>query len=539
VLALDFSSYTGQSDRRDTNHRLAREAIDWYTNRNGIVAFCLHWRAPTGERAFYTKETGFDLSRGVTEGTPEHAGLLRDLDTIAGELEVLRDARVPVLWRPMHEVNGRWFWWGAQGPEPYKKLWRLMFEDFTAQHQLTNLIWVFSPGAETDLADWYPGDGYVDMIGQDYYPMDGSHGPAKDVFDELVAFGRGTKLVGLSENGPIPDPDGLVNEKAGWLYFTTWSGRILTESNSKEALIKVYHHPYVLNLDNLPDLKSYPFQPAGKAVKLGFRASPGDVAVSGRRRLPVTVAVQDAAGRTVRTGTFTVTLGLGDASPGGGLAGTLTATTINGIATFPDLKINRAGNCTFMAKAEGLADAGSPVFQVGPGAGIARDWWTNLKDLSLMNLDNPTEPPTGRAIVTGAFESPVNLATNFAARYQGFLIPPVSGPYKFWIDGEGVSELWLSPDATPAKKAKIAEVNRGTPYVKWPHTHESASAPVNLEAGKHYDLEVLQQQPSGSTQLAVRWQLPTGAEERPIPGWRMIPFNPESPLTTTTTVQIQ
>ena len=64
---------------------------------------------------------------------------------------------VPVLWRPLHEANGRWFWWGAKGPEPLRKLWQMMFVNFTAKHRLNNLIWVFSPGAETDLADWYPG----------------------------------------------------------------------------------------------------------------------------------------------------------------------------------------------------------------------------------------------------------------------------------------------------------------------------------------------------------------------------------------------
>jgi len=253
VLALDFIFSTERSGMLDTRHLVVKHAIDWYANRKGVVAFCWHWFAPTGERGFYTKDTKFDLRRGLTEGTPEHAALLRDLDTIARELELLRDARVPVLWRPMHEVNGRWFWWGAQGPEPYKKLWRLMFQDFTVQHHLTNLIWVFSPGAETDLADWYPGDEYVDLIGQDYYPLDGGHGPARDIFDELVAFGRGNKLVAMSENGPIPDPARLAGEKAGWLFFTTWCGNILADHNSKEQLFQFYNDPYVLNLGDLPD----------------------------------------------------------------------------------------------------------------------------------------------------------------------------------------------------------------------------------------------------------------------------------------------
>jgi hypothetical protein len=543
LLAMDLSGYTGPARGHDTNHTLARHAIDWYQNRHGIVEFCWHWRAPMNEPAFYTKDTTFDLARGVTEGTPENEALLRDLDKIAGELEVLRDAHVPVLWRPLHEANGRWFWWGAKGPEPLGKLWRLMFENFTAKHKLNNLIWVFSPGAETDLADWYPGDAYVDIIGQDHYPMDGNHGTAKDVFDELTAFGRGQKLIALGENGAIPDVNRLAGEKAGWLFFTTWSGPMLTEKNSPEQLREWFNNPYVLNLGDLPDFGHYPYPPAGPAVRLGFATAPGDVAVGGVRRLPVIVAVQDKSGRTVRTGTFTVTLGLGDGSPGGALSGTLTATTVNGIATFPDLKINRAGDhYTLVATTDGLRRAASPAFQVGPGAGIARDWWTNLKDVTLTDLDNLTEPPTGREILGKAFEAPVSVATNFEARYQGFLIPPITGTYKFWIANESVSELWLSADATPSKKTKIAEVTRSTPYSKWPHTHEAESIPVTLEAGKRYYLEALQQQQSGSTQLAVRWQLPNGVEERPLPGCRMVPLEGEwfkQPSGSTPTAQAQ
>ena len=540
LLAMDLLPYTDTSSRHDTNHLLAKQALDWYQNRHGIVEFCWHWRAPMNGNEIYTKDTRFDLARGVTEGTPENEALLRDLDKIATELEVLRDAHVPVLWRPLHEANGRWFWWGAQGPEPLRKLWRLMFENFTAKHKLNNLIWVFSPGAETDLADWYPGDAYVDIIGQDHYPMDGNHGTAKDVFDELTAFGRGQKLIALGENGPIPDVNQLVREKAGWLFFTTWSGSVLTEKNSPEQLREWFNNPYVLNLGDLPDLGHYPFRPTGKAVQLGFATAPGDVAIGGVRRLPVTVAVQDKSGSTVRDGIYTITLALKNPSAGK-LDGTLTATTVNGIATFPDLRIDKAaGHFTLVAKAEGLRSAASPVFQVGPGAGIARAWWTDLKDINLTELGNLAEPPTGREILGKAFEVPVNVATNFEARYRGFLIPPMTGSYKFWIANESVSELWLSADATPAKKTKIAEVTRSTPYSKWPHTHEAESISVTLEAGKRYYLEVLQQQQSGSTQLAVRWQLPNGAEERPIPGWRMIPLDQEwfkPPSNSTTTAQ--
>lgn len=524
LLALDFSPCTERAPRQDTQHQAVKSAIDWYNHRNGVVAFCWHWFAPLGEKAFYTKDTRFDLSKAVTEGTPENKALLRDLDVIAGELKLLRDAHVPVLWRPLHEVNGRWFWWGAQGPEPYKKLWRLMFERFTVTHGLNNLIWVFSPGAETDLADWYPGDEYVDMIGQDHYPMDGNNGPAKDVFDELTVLGRGTKMLAMSENGPIPDPDRLVSEKAGWLFFTTWTGRMLTERNSNEQLAKIFHHPYVINLDGLPSLKNYPFKAADKPVKLAFPAPPGDVSVGGIRRHPVTVAVEDEEGRIVRDGSYVVQLALGANAVGDTLRGTLSAKTVNGIATFPDLKLNKAdGGCVLNASARGLRTATGGPFEVGPGAGIFCEWFTNLAGAGEVNLAKAIRPPDGREILTKAFEVPVRQATHFAALFRGYIIPPQTGAYTLWLANEGTSELWLSRDETETNTVKIAAVTGNTPYSKWPHTHESASVPVRLEAGRRYYLEVRQKQESGSVQIAVRWRLPDGTEERPIPGWRLAP----------------
>ena len=523
VLGLDLAGVTrGGSSGRRWRHAVAEHAIDWYVRQHGIVTLCWHWSAPLGERVVYAKDTQFDLPRALIEGTEEHTAVLRDLDAVAAELKLLQAAHVPVLWRPLHEANGRWFWWGAHGPEPLKKLWRLMFDRFASRHKLNNLIWVFSPGASTDLADWYPGDEYVDIIGQDHYPMDGNHGPAKDVFDQLVAFGRGNKLVALSENGPIPDPDLLVSEQAGWLFFTTWSGRTLTEKNSNEQLIKAYRHPHVVNLGDLPDLKDYPFKSAGKAVKLGFPASPGDLAIGSPGRQPVTVAVQDAAGRIVRAGTYAVTLALGPHAGRSRMDGTLTAATVNGIATFADLRIDQPGTgYTLAASAGGLASATSPTFSVGPGRGILREWWTGQAGKSLAEVDNLSDPPSGREILGKALEVPVNTATNFSARFRGFLIPPLTGSYVFWVASEVASELWFSTNQTSAAKVKIAAVTRNTPYVKWPHTHEVQSVPVTLTAGERYSLEVLQKPGSGVTQLCIRWRLPNGVEQCPIPGARL------------------
>ncbi|HET7625960.1 MAG TPA: glycosyl hydrolase [Verrucomicrobiae bacterium] len=518
LIGMDLSGYTRPDSRAGTQHQIVEEATDWYRNRNGIVTLCWHWLDPIEHKAIYTKDTSFDLSRGVTEGTPEHAAILRDLDKIAAELKLLRDAHVPVLWRPLHEANGRWFWWGAQGPEPFKKLWRMMYERFTDYHKLNNLIWVFSPGAAIDLADWYPGDSYVDIIGPDHYPMNGNHDPAADIFNELVAFTHGIKLVALGENGPIPDPARMMSEKAGWLYFSTWSGSTLTGRNTKEQLAKDFNNPYVLNLADLPDLKNYPFQRVGKPMQLAFPASPGRVAINGLRRHPLAVAIQDNNGKTVRDGHYLVKLGL-ENSRNGKLSGTLQATSTNGLAIFPDVEINRAGETyRLRATASGLREAVSPVFAVGPGAGITYEWWTGNNAMRLADLSDSTLAPSGREIISKALEVPYRLATNYNARFTGWLLPPMSGSYQFWIESEGNSELWLGTDSNPESKIKIATLGGGTPYAKWPHTKEAASEPVKLEAGKRYFIEVLHAQANGPAHLSVRWLLPDGTGQRPIPG---------------------
>jgi hypothetical protein len=431
---------------------------------------------------------------------------------IAGELEFLRDVHVPVLWRPLHEANGRWFWWGMGGSEPFKKLWRMMFENFTAKHHLDNLLWVFSPGAETDLADWYPGDAFVDIIGQDHYPMDGNHNPAKDVFDELTQMTRGQKLIALGENGPIPDPALAQRAHADWLFFSTWSGSILFDKTTPEQLREYYQNPYVLTLADLPDWKSIPAVTTGKAAKLVFCGAPGDVAIGGTWRMPITVAVQDKNGRTIRDGNYSVTLALKNAG-GAKLSGAPTTKTVDGIATFAGVAINQpSAGCQLVATASELHAAISSKFTVGPGNGLLRESWVGETNFSAASDE--------KEILGKALETPVQWATNFSARISGELIPPQNGHYQFWIAGAGDAELWLSTDDAPANEIEIGALTKSTPYQKWPHASEAASEPVTLQAGRHYYFEIRQRQDHGSTQLHVRWQLPDASEERPIPAFR-------------------
>lgn len=239
IRGLDLIEYNGVAER----------AIEWW-ELGGIPSICWHWGAPTKGDGYEASKETIDVVEALTPGTELHIDMMRGLDRAAAELKILQDAGVPVLWRPLHELDGGWFWWSKSGSEPFKQLWRLMYDYFTYEKGLNNLIWVF--GYTTDAkAEWYPGDEYLDIAGADHY----GEGAKKDMYDDVVAI-VGEKIpVCYHENGPIPDPDALISEEARWAWFLTWHTIHIEEQNTPEHLDKVYNHDYVLTLDELPDLK--------------------------------------------------------------------------------------------------------------------------------------------------------------------------------------------------------------------------------------------------------------------------------------------
>lgn len=262
ILGLDFVDNSPSRVENGTSANEIPKAIDW-SNQGGIVAFSWHWNAPKDLidtkdkpwwRGFYTDATTFDLEYALNNPDSEDYRLLiRDIDVISEELKKLQEADVPVLWRPLHEAEGGWFWWGAKGPEPTKELWKIMYDRMTNHHKLNNLIWVWNSIDK----DWYPGDTFVDIVTFDSYPGAHNYNPASSQFEALVDLSSNKKLVAMGENGPIPDPDLLSTYHANYSYFTTWDGEILRDENSVEHLQKVYNHEYVITLDELPDLKEY------------------------------------------------------------------------------------------------------------------------------------------------------------------------------------------------------------------------------------------------------------------------------------------
>ncbi|MDX9903804.1 MAG: glycosyl hydrolase, partial [Bacteroidales bacterium] len=206
LIGLDFMNHTRNYSWFDKSV-LINETKNWY-NSNGLVAICWHWRDPLRTTdAFYTADTGFDVSKIAETTSPEYQAMVGDIDIIAGYLKQLNSENIPVLFRPLHEASGGWFWWGAKGPEPCKTLWRLMFDRLVNHHGLKNLIWVWTTDAAANSHDWYPGDEYVDILGADIYAPDGDFSSQVLTYNAIKEKFGGRKLITLSENGPVPDPD--------------------------------------------------------------------------------------------------------------------------------------------------------------------------------------------------------------------------------------------------------------------------------------------------------------------------------------------
>lgn len=251
------------------------QAKKW-AQKGGIVSFSWHWHGPVGAHSFYSSESDFripdartaedytmtpieDLKVLYENGTltEKQYRLIADIDVIAFHLKTLQQEGIPILWRPLHEASGGWFWWGASGADDYIWLWKFMYNRLTKFHGINNLIWVWN----AQNADWYPGDEYVDIVGEDIYADAYNYSAQTTKFLEVVNYSGGKKLTALSENGVVMDPDLCERDNTYWLWFNVWNGDFLFDEafkpnekyTSVEMLKKAYNSELVITLDELPD----------------------------------------------------------------------------------------------------------------------------------------------------------------------------------------------------------------------------------------------------------------------------------------------
>ena len=217
LLAVDYGYNEIPANLSETNRRLLQHVA-----AGGMVSVSMHPPNPwTGGDVNDTR--GGPYADLVRPGTPAHRRWRATLDRVAEGLRALRDQQVVVLWRPLHEMNGGWFWWCANrdGTWPthaeFTAVWHDMFEYFTQDKQLDNLLWVYSAAVRTSRHEqsalhYYPGGDYVDLVGLDWY-MATDDLAQLDRWQSYRQLASLRKPFGLTEFGPATQRDGSFDAR--------------------------------------------------------------------------------------------------------------------------------------------------------------------------------------------------------------------------------------------------------------------------------------------------------------------------------------
>jgi len=186
----------------------------------------------------------------TTDGTPLNEIWKKRMDEIAVYLQYLEDNHVEVLFRPLHEMNQGKFWWGGRpGPEGTAKLYRIVHDYFTVTKGLSNIVWVWDmQDMSRDFEAYNPGTAYWDVFGFDVYDK----GYDVSWYNYILPI-VGNKPMAIGECAKLPTP-AVLEAQPRWVFFMPWA-ELVKESNTVDEIIKIYSHPNVLTLEEMPGWK--------------------------------------------------------------------------------------------------------------------------------------------------------------------------------------------------------------------------------------------------------------------------------------------
>ena len=265
MKGYDFIFCTGSYHSDD----MIDEAIEWSKESGGLCAFTWHWNVPKdidnpeGGYAFYTNEiTNFSQVNAVTPGTKEYETVIHDIDLIATKIQRMESEGVTILFRPLHEASGAWFWWGLQGRdsatnEVFQKLWYMIYDRLENYHKLTNIIWVWN--GQNPHTAIHPNAFDIEGIDRYYDQEDISAEALSTYYEkcygelagydkycaELAGMESTGKMMALTECEYIPDPEGIKAANTIWLYYMVWNGDFIYETDAAgKAMVDLNGTPH-------------------------------------------------------------------------------------------------------------------------------------------------------------------------------------------------------------------------------------------------------------------------------------------------------
>ncbi|MBO2944375.1 beta-mannosidase [Paenibacillus sp. F411] len=228
IMACDYArGWATAQDPTTLINYSCNSGLKSHANQGGLVTVSLHLPNPVNANGGGVKEKGSLVFADLLKpATATGKRWIQYKNKIAEGLADLQSAGVTVLFRPFHEVNGSWFWWGGQDPATFKNVWMDLYNDFTNTKGLDNLLWVYAASQSRDnKLLYYPGAAYVDIVGMDAYLDDPV---TAEGYTELLSL---RKPFAFAEIGP-----GTVNNSFDYtkwinainerypeaIYFLTW-----------------------------------------------------------------------------------------------------------------------------------------------------------------------------------------------------------------------------------------------------------------------------------------------------------------------------
>ncbi|WP_020579160.1 glycosyl hydrolase [Actinopolymorpha alba] len=255
MLACDYGNWvTSANTQVDTS---CNNTLKGWWQKGGLVSVGIHMPSPSGG--------GFDTKLGnfadvTNSGTDVGRAWQDSLKKIGDGLSDLKKSGVVVMWRPFHEMNGDWFWWGNQDADTFRNAWNYMYNYLVKTRGLDNLIWVYAPDCSRSdsLTDYYPGGNKVDVVGLDCYTDNPSGGDGKIVknldaqYNQMLGLG---KPFAFTETGPRDQVGGSFDWKK-WIdaiqrrypkttYFLAWNDKWGPPQNQNST--GLMNHPWVIN----------------------------------------------------------------------------------------------------------------------------------------------------------------------------------------------------------------------------------------------------------------------------------------------------
>ncbi|MGA3258604.1 MAG: glycosyl hydrolase [Bryobacteraceae bacterium] len=255
IWGSDFG-FTDEEDKDSILHRdLMIAEAKKQAAAGSIIYLCWHMLRPTEDEpgkpgaswkgSVQARLTDDQWAELITPDTPLHKRWEKYMDIAAGYLKQLQDAHIPVLWRPMHENNGGFFWWGGRpGMGGTAQLYREVYARMVYVHHLDNLIWVWNqngPAPMGEFFNFFPGQQYVDIVSYDNYRELNDR-----YYYEMLALAEG-KPIALGEVGVPPSAE-VLKAQPRWAWFMVWAGMV------NDRILPAYSNPYVINRgDPLPN----------------------------------------------------------------------------------------------------------------------------------------------------------------------------------------------------------------------------------------------------------------------------------------------